>query len=182
MKAEASARAANKKEFLDKMATMSAHVESLKVQRQCHPSIFSIGSLFCILLCLLAGTSSKHAWQGHAHLAGWKARVASKSCALLSPSVKPVPCTMARPCWSLAFQESLETAERECKESAGVKEALRSQLSKAAAAEDSSRAQCEQLEAQAASTAAQVQELRQQVSVRAFAPRLSTAPPQTMTF
>ena len=43
VKAEANARAANKKEFLDKMARMSAHVESLKVQRRCHPSTFSIG-------------------------------------------------------------------------------------------------------------------------------------------
>ena len=104
-----------------------------------------------------------------------RARVAFESGALLSPSVKSLPGTMARPCSSLGFQESLEAAERECQESAEAKEALRSQLSKAAAAEDSSRAQCEQLEAQAASTADQMQELRQQVSARAFALRFHTA-------
>ena len=47
VKAEADARAANKKEFLDKMARLSAHVESLKVQRRCHSSTFSIEALSC---------------------------------------------------------------------------------------------------------------------------------------
>ena len=88
--------------------------------------------------------------------------------------MKPLPCTMARPCSSWGLQESLEAAERECKESAEAKEALGSQLSKAAAAEDSSRAQCQQMEALAASTAAQVQELRQQVSARGYTQCSST--------
>ena len=108
-----------------------------------------------------------------------KFAMSSKGCyegeALLRPSIKTLACATARSCSSLGFQESLEAAERECKESAGAKEALRSQLSKAAAAEDSSRAQCEQLEAQAASTAEQVQELRQQVSARLCALRLHRA-------
>ena len=66
-------------------------------------------------------------------------------------------------------------AERECKETAGAKEALRSQLSKSAADEDSLRARCEQLEAQAASTADQVQELQQQVIACSFTLRLHGA-------
>ena len=82
---------------------------------------------------------------------------------------------MALSCSSLGFQESLETADRECKETVEAKEALHSQLSKAAAAEGSLKARCEQLEALAASTADQVQELQQQVRAQAFIPRLHGA-------
>ena len=70
VKAEANARAANKKEFLDKMARMSAHVESLKVQRRCHPSTFSIESLFCSrCVWSLVPRAGMHGRRRHAHSA-----------------------------------------------------------------------------------------------------------------
>ena len=96
MKAEANARAANKKEFLDKMARMSAHVESLKVQRRCHSSTFSLESLVCShRVWSLVPQAGMHGKKRHEHSAKRKAGVASRSQALLIPLAKPFPSTGA---------------------------------------------------------------------------------------
>lgn len=146
-KAETDARAADKAAFLDRLARLSAQLESLKVPSLPH-------------LEYALGTHLMYTTKGTTHQAGNKIRCPSPGCPATLTPLLGVSKLMR---WMCILQEELETAKEEGAESASARDALQSQLSRAMAAEDSLKAKCQNLEAQAACTAGQLQEMQQQV-------------------